>query len=107
MVDLLYDLSQSFQHCIYTTHHEPWRDRYRWGWLRDGQCHFVDLVGWSHEAGIQHGGSVPPIDELRDLLAAPVPARNWRAPAPASSWRPFSTFLRYSTSAPCRGARES
>ena len=73
-VDLLYDLAQNFQHCIYTTHYKPWREKYRWGWLRNGQCHFVDLMGWSHNGGIQHGRSVPPIEELRSLLAAPQPS---------------------------------
>jgi recombinational DNA repair ATPase RecF len=73
-VDLLYDLAQNFQHCIYTTHYKPWREKYRWGWLRNGQCHFVDLVGWSHNGGIQHGRSVPPVEELRGLLAAPQPS---------------------------------
>ncbi len=73
-VDLLYDLAQNFHHCIYTTHYKPWREKYRWGWLRNGQCHFVDLVGWSHGDGIQHGRSVPPIEELRVLLAIPQPS---------------------------------
>lgn len=73
-VDLLYDLAQNFQHCIYTTHYKPWREKYRWGWLRNGQCHFVDLVAWSHNGGIQHGRSVPPIEELRSLLAAAQPS---------------------------------
>lgn len=73
-VDLLYDLAQNFQHCIYTTHYKPWREKYRWGWLRNGQCHFVDLVGWSHSSGIQYGRSMPPIEELRSLLAAPQPS---------------------------------
>ena len=73
-VDLLYDLAKDFQHCIFTTHYKPWREKYRWGWLRSGQCHFVDLVGWSHSGGIQHGRSVPPIEELRSLLAMPQPS---------------------------------
>jgi hypothetical protein len=74
IVDLLYDLAQNFQHCIYTTHYKPWREKYRWGWLRTGQCHFVDLVGWSHSGGIQYGRSTPPVEELRSLLAAPQPS---------------------------------
>ena len=79
-VDLLYDLAQNFEHCIYTTHYKPWSEKYRWGWLRNGQCHFVDLGAWSHAAGIQHGRSVPPIDELPELLAAPQPSPQLKQP---------------------------
>jgi hypothetical protein len=73
-VDLLYELAQNFQHCVYTTHYRPWREKYRWGWLRNGQCHFVDLTAWSHSSGIHYGGSVPPIEELRGLLAHSHPS---------------------------------
>ena len=74
LIELLYDLAQNFQHCVFTTHYRPWREKYRWGWLQNGQCHFVDLKTWSHASGIQHGRSVPPIEELRGLLAASQPS---------------------------------
>jgi energy-coupling factor transporter ATP-binding protein EcfA2 len=65
VLDLLYDLAQNFQHCIFTTHHGPWREKVWQGWQHNGQCQFVDLKAWSHSAGIQQGRSAPSIEEPR------------------------------------------
>lgn len=74
IIDLLYEIAQKFQHCIITTHYRPWREKYRWGWLQNGQCHFVELLPWQHETGIMHGKCLPPIEELRGLLQAQQPS---------------------------------
>jgi len=73
VIELLYDLAQNFQHCILTTHYRPWREKYRWGWLRNGQCHFVELLPWEHHSGIKHGKSLPPVEDLRNLLKEAQP----------------------------------
>lgn len=73
-IELLYRVSQNFQHCILTTHYRPWREKYRWGWLRNGQCHFVELADWEHASGIRHGECRAPIGELRNLLDARSPS---------------------------------
>lgn len=67
-IELLYDVAQNFQFCIYTTHYRPWREKYRWGWLQNGQCQFIELLPWEHARGIRDTKCLPPIDELRCLL---------------------------------------
>jgi energy-coupling factor transporter ATP-binding protein EcfA2 len=74
VIELLYDMAQRFRHCIYTTHYRPWREKYRWGWLRNGECQFVELLPWQHKNGIKHAKSLPPIEELRGLLAEAKPS---------------------------------
>lgn len=74
VIELLYEMAQKFRHCIYTTHYRPWREKYRWGWLRSGECQFVELLPWQHKNGIKHTKSLPPIEELRGLLSAAVPS---------------------------------
>lgn len=74
VIELLYEMAQKFRHCIYTTHYRPWREKYRWGWLRSGECQFVELLPWQHKGGIKHTKSLPPIEELRGLLSATVPS---------------------------------
>jgi hypothetical protein len=56
-VDLnpLYDVAAKFEHCICTTHYKPWREKYRWGLLRKGECQFVELLPWGHATGITLG----------------------------------------------------
>jgi energy-coupling factor transporter ATP-binding protein EcfA2 len=74
IVEMLYAVSLQFQHCILTTHYRPWREKYRWGWLNNGQCHFVELLNWGHGSGITYGRVLPPVAELGDLLAAAQPS---------------------------------
>lgn len=74
IVELLYDVAQKFQYCVYTTHYRPWREKYRWGWLQNGQCQFVELLTWEHSTGMRHTKHVPPVEELRGLLAADPPS---------------------------------
>jgi hypothetical protein len=73
VINMLYDEASKFRHCLITTHYGPWRHKYRWGWLKNGQCHFVELNRWSIYKGVSHSKSVPEAERLRDLLAAPSP----------------------------------
>lgn len=74
VIGMIYEISTKFQHTIVTTHYRPWREKYRWGWLRPGQaCQFVELTGWAIDDGIRIISSLPEVDRLRALLAvAPI-----------------------------------
>jgi energy-coupling factor transporter ATP-binding protein EcfA2 len=70
VIGMIYDVSAGFQHTIVTTHYRPWREKYRWGWLKPGQpCQFVELTGWAIEDGIRLISSLPEVERLRTLLA--------------------------------------
>lgn len=70
LINLLYDESQHFLHCLITTHYRPWKEKFRWGLLRHGQCQFIELRPWSPASGVAHGKtSLTPIAELGKLLA--------------------------------------
>ena len=73
LIQMLYEEADRFQHCLVTTHYKPWREQYRWGHLKDGECHFVELIGWTHAHGIKHWKSIPPVERLRELLNASPP----------------------------------
>lgn len=70
VIGMIYEISTNFQHTIVTTHYRPWREKYRWGWLKPGQsCQFVELTGWGIDDGIRVISSLPEVDRLRALLA--------------------------------------
>lgn len=73
VIEMIYDATKKFRHCIVTTHYVPWRHKYRWGWLKNGQCQFVELSRWSIHKGISHSRSVPEIIRMRSLLETPSP----------------------------------
>ena len=69
VIGMIYEVSSSFQHAIVTTHYRPWREKYRWGWLKPGQpCQFVELTGWALAGGIRNISSLPEVERLRTLL---------------------------------------
>lgn len=71
VIGMIYEVSGGFQHTIVTTHYRPWREKYRWGWLKPGQpCQFVELSGWAIDDGIRVISSLPEVERLRALLAA-------------------------------------
>lgn len=74
LIELLYGEASLFFHCVLTTHYRPWREKYRWGYLKTGECQFVELLDWAHAGGIKVGQSVPPVEELRGLLHATPPS---------------------------------
>lgn len=70
VIGMIYEVSGGFQHTIVTTHYRPWREKYRWGWLKPGQpCQFVELTGWAIDDGIRIISSLPEVERLRALLA--------------------------------------
>jgi len=68
LIEMLYEQAKRFRHCVITTHYRPWRQKLRWGWLKAGQCQFIELSKWSSSAGITLIHSVPDIERLRQLL---------------------------------------
>jgi hypothetical protein len=73
LIEMLYSEAIKFRHCIITTHYRPWREKFRWGWLRTGQCQFVELTRWTPETGLAVVRSVPDLERLQTLLAEVPP----------------------------------
>lgn len=74
VIGLIYEVSQKFQHAIVTTHYRPWKEKYRWGFLKPDQvCQFVELNHWSLSKGMMLTGSTPEAARLKALLAASDP----------------------------------
>lgn len=73
VIGMLYSQAQHFQHCIFTTHYGPWRQKYRWGFLKTGDCAFVELGRWTLDDGITLIGAVPELERLRRLLSDSTP----------------------------------
>lgn len=75
LIEMLYDESKKFTHTVITTHYQPWREKFRWGWLKNGQCEMVELGVWDAKTGIATAKlSQAPLAELRKHLAANPPA---------------------------------
>ena len=73
IIEMIYDAISKFRHCIVTTHYGPWRHKYRWGWLKNGQCQFVELSRWSLHKGMSHSRSIPEAERLRAMLGDAAP----------------------------------
>jgi hypothetical protein len=73
LIELLYRETTKFRHCIVTTHYKPWKEKYRWGQLRSGDCHFVELTKWSASDGLKLIRSMPELERLRTMLGDPSP----------------------------------
>lgn len=73
LIETLYEEAVKFRHCLITTHYRPWKEKLRWGWLRNGQCHFVELARWDKHRGLTLAGSIPDLERLRTLLAEDPP----------------------------------
>jgi hypothetical protein len=70
---MIYNVSEPFAHCVLTTHYLPWREKFRWGWLKNGECQLIELGEWSMNGGIVSSKSTPRIDILRKLLSEANP----------------------------------
>ncbi len=69
VIEMIYEVSNGFQHTIVTTHYRPWREKYRWGFLKPDQpCQFVELTGWAFDDGMRLVSSLPEVERLRTLL---------------------------------------
>lgn len=74
LIEMLYAESQKFKHTIITTHYRPWKEKFRWGWLKNGQCEMIELGIWDSGSGIATARlSHAPLFELRQHLVAEPP----------------------------------
>jgi len=73
LIEMLYEEVPRFRHCVITTHYRPWRQKFRWGWLQNGQCQFVELRRWQANEGIKTVRSTPDVTRLHTLLAEDPP----------------------------------
>jgi len=69
LIEMLYAESMRFKHTVITTHYLPWREKFRWGWLRTGECELMELGEWNplkgiHTATLAHS----PLFELQNHL---------------------------------------
>lgn len=70
LIEMLYDESDRFKHTIVTTHYRPWKEKFRWGWLRNSQVELIELRSWNPTDGINLGSlSQAPLIELRNHLS--------------------------------------
>jgi hypothetical protein len=68
LIEMLYAEAVKFRHCVITTHYRPWKEKLRWGWLKNGQCQFIELTKWTNTEGLALTRSVPDAERLRLLL---------------------------------------
>jgi energy-coupling factor transporter ATP-binding protein EcfA2 len=69
VIQMIYEVSQKFQHAIVTTHYRPWKERFRWGKLQPEQaCQFVELKRWTLQEGMREVSSIPEVARLKKLL---------------------------------------
>ncbi len=74
LIEMLYDESKKFKHTVITTHYQPWREKFRWGWLKNGQCELMELGQWDASTGMATAKlSQSPLLELRQHLASSPP----------------------------------
>lgn len=74
VIGMIYEVSEGFRHTIVTTHYRPWREKFRWGFLKPDQvCQFAELTRWTMADGMGLTGSVPEIERLKTLLADSAP----------------------------------
>lgn len=73
LIEMLYAEAVKYRHCLITTHYRPWRQKLRWGWLKSGQCQFIELARWTNQEGMTLIRSVPDVERLGALLAETPP----------------------------------
>lgn len=73
LIEMIYAEVMRFQHCVITTHYRPWKQKLRWGWLKNGECQFVELAKWTSTSGMTLIRSIPDVDRLKKLLAESPP----------------------------------
>ena len=73
LIEMLYVESKKFKHTLITTHYQPWREKFRWGWLKNGQCEMMELGVWDPKTGIASArlSQAPLIDLRQHLIASP------------------------------------
>lgn len=73
LIEMLYSEAITFRHCVITTHYRPWKQKLRWGWLKNGQCQFIELSKWTNQEGLTLIRSVPDVERLRALMTETPP----------------------------------
>jgi len=73
LIEMIYQEAMKFRHCIITTHYRPWKQKLRWGWLKTGQCQFVELTKWTAQDGMILIHAIPDIERLRILIGETPP----------------------------------
>jgi energy-coupling factor transporter ATP-binding protein EcfA2 len=73
LIEMLYAEAIEFRHCLITTHYRPWKQELRWGWLKNGQCQFIELSKWTSQQGMTLVRSIPELERLRTLLNETAP----------------------------------
>ena len=73
LIEMLYAEAIRFRHCVITTHYRPWKQKLRWGWLKNGQCQFIELTKWTDKNGLTLIRSIPDAERLRALLSETPP----------------------------------
>jgi energy-coupling factor transporter ATP-binding protein EcfA2 len=73
LIEMLNAEAIEFRHCLITTHYRPWKEKLRWGWLKNGQCQFIELAKWTNQHGMTLIRSIPDVEPLRMLLADTPP----------------------------------
>lgn len=73
LIEMLYAEAIKFRHRLITTHYRPWKQKLRWGWLKNGQCQFIELSKWTNTHGMTLIRSIPDVERLRHLLAETPP----------------------------------
>lgn len=68
LVELVYREAKGFRHVLITTHYRPWREKLRWGWLKNGQCQIVELARWTPNVGPMLVRSTAEVERLRKLV---------------------------------------
>lgn len=73
LIEMLYSVATQFRQCVITTHYKPWKQKLKWGWLKNGQCQFIELSKWTSVNGMCLTKSIPDVERLRALLAEMPP----------------------------------
>lgn len=73
LIETLYAEAIKFRHCLITTHYRPWKEKLRWGWLKNDQCQFIELSKWTNTTGMSLIRSIPEAERLHAALAATPP----------------------------------
>lgn len=73
LIEMFYMEAIKYRHCLITTHYRPWKEKLRWGWLKNGQCHYVELSKWTSQRGMTITQSIPDAERLRKLLSETPP----------------------------------
>lgn len=73
IVEMLYQESSRFRHCIISTHYKPWREKYNWGQLKHGSCQFIELGKWTPCNGLNATNTISEFTRLKNLLREPAP----------------------------------